>query len=428
MFKTNRREGGNSIKRTHCEHKEEHGLMIANTRYLLLKVNTLVCPLVLGLAACGGSDPAFQINAGISTITSAPATGQEVRLAPTVALIGAAPAAETVTSVRWDFGDGTPAVIITDPTKFTVPQYKAYKSVGTYTVTLGFTASSGRVGSATRSVTVAPSAASGQLNDTGIDWCARYTASSSTWVHNIICSTVDWAGDLSSHLFGEMQDGLHGRDKQAREGRLTKKGSGEAGFDYTRLAIDGQPLSIQDGQWSDAGNNANGTRWDCVRDNVTGLVWEIKTRHDATALRHYTATFSWYNTDNSRNGGSPGSDVSGNAAYCRGVADAGKCNTQAYAAAVNALPVGQALCGYRDWRMPSKDELVSLSHMGRVSPAIAVDHFPDISSAHHMKMWSSSPLSFDSRLAWFVNFSDGSTGYNEVKQSGLHVRLVRSGN
>jgi hypothetical protein len=38
-------------------------------------------------------------------------------------------------------------------------------------------------------------------------------------------------------------------------------------------------LSIQNAAWiiGGTGTESAGTKWSCVRDNVTGLIWEVKT-------------------------------------------------------------------------------------------------------------------------------------------------------
>jgi hypothetical protein len=153
-----------------------------------------------------------------------------------------------------------------------------------------------------------------------------------------------------------------------------------------------------------------------VRDNVTGLIWEIKRMDDPIHLRHYAHTYTWYNPDSSTNGGSAGYETGG---ACTGVT---KCNTNAYKFAVNALPSGQALCGFNDWRVPSKDVLSTLAHLGRVTPSIDSNHFPD-GSAH---AWSSSPNAASGDYAWVVDFNDGSDEI-AIKSYGGAVRLVRSG-
>ncbi len=381
------------------------------------------------MVACGGGGgggssgdpitiaPGVQIVASISVDVESPVTGQTVNFTPSVGIINNTSSPSlTVTQVVWNFGDGSPAVSISNAASFTAAQPKAYASTGSFIVTLSATDSSGRSGSITRSITVSSLAATGQLNDTGIDWCSENITTPSTWVNNVVCSAFNWG----ANLWGQQQDAYHGRDAQAAAGSLIKIGSGAAGFDYTRLGANGQPLAIQNAAWSDAGSNENGTRWECIRDNVTGLIWEVKTKHDASALRHYTATFTWFNPDNTKNGGSAGTEVDGTAAVCNGVADATRCNTQAYAVAVNAA----GLCGFNDWRLPSKDELNSLTHLGRVNPAIDTNHFPDVNLAR--ATWSASPDANDAGYAWFVDFNGGSD-FNVYKDYGLSARLVRSG-
>ena len=68
-----------------------------------------------------------------------------------------------------------------------------------------------------------------------------------------------------SVLFGThpSQDARYGRDAQA----MARIGGGEAGFDFTALNASGQTTPPTSGA----------TPHPCVRDNVTGLVWEVKT-------------------------------------------------------------------------------------------------------------------------------------------------------
>ncbi len=397
---------------------------------------TTTMPVLPG--ATGSTDgtpnlPALQITTTVAANIVSPVTGQEVKLSPSIVFTGTGtvPAGATVTQVRWNFGDGSPVLSISNAASITSPQFKAYASTGTYIVTFAATAGTAESGSVTRMVTVSSSAATGQLNDTGIDWCTENITTPSIWVNNAVCRMVAWG----TNLWGPQQDAYFGRDAQAAAGTLTKIGSGDKGFDYTRLGADGQPLAIQNATWADTGSNAAGTRWECVKDNVTGLIWEVKTKHDPTALRHYTATFTWFNPDNTKNGGSAGTEVSGTAAVCNGVADSTKCNTQAYTTAVNAVPTGQALCGFRDWRLPSKDDLISLAHLGRFNSAIDTANFPDVNSStialgipeYGGATWSSSPSEGDSIDAFIVSFNFGVGGLTELKETGLSARLVRSG-
>ena len=93
-----------------------------------------------------------------------------------------------------------------------------------------------------------------------------------------------------------------------------------------------------------------------MRDKVSGQWWEVK-RNDPADLRHTGHTYSWYSTDPAINGGIPGKR-GGNT--CKGLEAFGGCNTQNYVVAVNAA----GLCGKRDWRLPTVDELAHLSRSG----------------------------------------------------------------
>ncbi|NKB16734.1 MAG: DUF1566 domain-containing protein [Sphingomonadales bacterium] len=166
-----------------------------------------------------------------------------------------------------------------------------------------------------------------------------------------------------------------------------------------------------------------------MKANVTGLIWEIKTKHDPSALRHYSATFAWFNPDNTSNGGGAGSESGG---VCNGLN--GKCNTHAYTQAVNALQAGQALCGFRDWRLANFDELNSLSHLGRSRPAIDIRHFPDVDLTANflggriIGTWSASPDASNANTPWVFRFDAGFAGPVLADKSiGLYARLVRSG-
>ncbi|ADH85183.1 Lcl domain-containing protein [Desulfurivibrio alkaliphilus] len=237
------------------------------------------------------------------------------------------------------------------------------------------------------------------LNDTGIYWWAD---GSTNFLEE---PQADYPG----------QDADFGRDAEAREGALAKVGGGAAGFDFTRLGANGEPLAIQDATWSDAGDEASGTRWSCVRDNRTGLIWEIKV-NDASHLRHKGHTYTWYNSDGTVNGGSTGTANGGSCI------DEANCDTEKFIAAVNST----GLCGADDWRLPNRQELMSIVHNGRYSPAIDPDYFPNTPL---IWLWSSSTrakAAGDHDNAWKVEFKNGDV-YWDNKGSDLGVRLVRAG-
>ncbi len=71
------------------------------------------------------------------------------------------------------------------------------------------------------------------------------------------------------------------------------------------------------------------------------------------------------------------------------------------------------------WRLPSKDELLSLLQgRGRTIDTVA---FPDTPYAW---FWTSSPVAGDPSFAWNVAFNNGDTNYNDVSSTN-QVRCVR---
>ncbi|MGK0501755.1 MAG: chitinase [Alteromonadaceae bacterium] len=205
------------------------------------------------------------------------------------------------------------------------------------------------------------------------------------------------------------QDGQRGADIVEQNGLIEKAGRGKAGFDYTRLNANGDE------------QDASADTWSCVRDNVTGLVWEVKT--DDGTLQDKDYTYSWYSDD--VNGGYEG-DLSGSDTVC----SLTNCNTQAYVTALNA----QGLCGFYDWRMPTHQELFSLMHLG-ISDSMTIDedYFPytGVLSANPVWYWTSVPSadgvnSDDAQNAWALDFDSGVDNFLN-KSSAAKVRLVRAG-
>lgn len=205
------------------------------------------------------------------------------------------------------------------------------------------------------------------------------------------------------------QDGQKGADVIDKNGFIEKAGRGKAGFDFTRLNANGDEQDADVAQWS------------CVRDNVTGLVWEVKT-NDGT-LQDNSFTYTWYSEEN--NGGFAG-DQAGTNASCL----LNTCNTSAYVEAINT----QGLCGFYDWRLPTHQELFSLMHLGlRDSTAIDDDYFPNtgVFSSQPLWYWTSVPSadgvsSDDARNAWALDFNSGVDNFLNKSSAGK-VRLVRAG-
>lgn len=206
------------------------------------------------------------------------------------------------------------------------------------------------------------------------------------------------------------QDGDHGRDALARVGQLTKIGGGEAGFDYTKISNSGNPLAAS----AALGNGPDD--WACTRDNVTGLVWEVKVV-DTAHLRHVNHSYTWYSTDGSVNGGVAGS--AGTANSCNSTAT--QCNTQAFVSAVNS----QRLCGHSDWRMPTLPELQSIFHFGQY-PNIDLDYFT-IPESTIFWIWAGNSSSREPGRAWVMQWGNGNGDTGTWNKSNAYrTWLVRT--
>jgi len=238
-----------------------------------------------------------------------------------------------------------------------------------------------------------PHAAPAQgLNDSGQTLC--YDGST------LVACTATNTGDAATY---PRQDGRYGRDAAATVGALPKTGGGAVGFDFTAFDATGQPTTPSSGP----------TPHPCVRDNVTELIWEVKTDDDG--LRDRDWTYTWYSTVTTTNGGNAGSNSVTNT--CNSTL--ASCNIEAYAAAVNSA----ALCGFNDWRLPSFRELQTLVHYGAQSPAIDTTYFPNTVASN---FWSASTYVPNPARAWYVSSNFGGVD-DLLKTSGLRVRLVRGG-
>ena len=227
------------------------------------------------------------------------------------------------------------------------------------------------------------------LNDTGQTLC------------------YDSAGAIIS-CAAATDDGRYGRDAAAAAGALTKTGAGSAGFDFTKIANNGSALPAS------ATLGGNPADWACTRDNVTGLIWEVKT---TSGLRYGAHTYSWYNSNPATNGGTVGN------AGVSNCLTAGRCNTEMFVHDVNAA----GLCGHTDWRLPKRGELSSIVNLSGVNPAIDPDYFPNTDPSN---FWSASPYignSLYTSVAWSVNFANDFTHDNGYMYNAFRVRLVRAG-
>lgn len=237
--------------------------------------------------------------------------------------------------------------------------------------------------------------AKGQLNDTGLLACAGEMDV------ELPCPQSALPG----------QDAQFGRDALAQTGRLAKQGGGIGGFDWTKLDSAGRPLNHQQLAWQNPGDELEGTRWTCVLDQVTGLMWEVKESHE-THPRFAGHTYTWWSNQADLNGGFI---ERFEGASC-GTPD---CTTQGYVEWLNS----EGLCGFYDWRLPTVRELSSIAVLSQVIPAVDTNFFPNTLQP---RFFTRDTLARDPSRAWYVYFSDGSVSFTN-KSDASQVRLVRGG-
>ena len=160
-------------------------------------------------------------------------------------------------------------------------------------------------------------------------------------------------------------------------------------------------------------SNPSGGTYDiteCVKDNGTGLIWEGK---PVSGTRAATKTYTNYDRASCEQKWNFGKPIN----PTRMEVDAST-NSIGYVKAVNA----SALCGFTDWRLPTKDELFGIVDKSQ-SPTIDNTWLPNTQTRGY---WTSSHYAEYSFSVWSVYFYDGGVHYGGRYGYGA-VRLVRSG-
>ena len=233
------------------------------------------------------------------------------------------------------------------------------------------------------------------LNDTGITRCGDF-AHGSSGIHS-----KDLDCNLSTDSEGDPippgQDALFGLDKTHNSNL-----DGNAGFSFTKIDNNGDALS------------PTASNWSCIEDNVTNLMWEIKTTNGG--LRDKDWVYTWYNNNSTANGGNPGVENGGNCI------DSVSCDTEKYVAKINV----SNLCGHNDWRVPEREELRSIIDYGSQLTGARIDSswFPNLGNSGDY--WTNSTFSLLSDSAWLFRIEAGSDLYFK-KNFARRVVLTRGG-
>lgn len=241
----------------------------------------------------------------------------------------------------------------------------------------------------------------GKLNDTGINFCANTST-------NRDPDKKDAAGvQLLLNCQDPRVKDFTGQDAlQGRDATNNNNSDGQAGFSFTKIGESGEVLPV------------DATTWACIRDNVTGLLWENKTGSITSTssafsrLHSWDNTYTWYNPDPKTNGGKIGV-ING------GGCTESTCDTDGFVRKNNEI----GLCGFKDgWRLPTKVELLAIVDNSRFAPAIDQNFFP---FTYSLDFWSSSPMANGNNDAWSVEFYYGGIRYTSNKGNRYRVRLVR---
>ncbi|MBE9569715.1 MAG: DUF1566 domain-containing protein, partial [Proteobacteria bacterium] len=136
--------------------------------------------------------------------------------------------------------------------------------------------------------------------------------------------------------------------------------------------------------------------WVMVRDNVTGLIWEVKT--DDGSIHYMYNRYRWQNAQDE------------------------------FIAELNSQQFG----GYSDWRMPTIKELTAIIDHGKHDPSINTDYFPNTLSPQYWRpgYWSSTTFANKNDDAWGVSFYSANVSVylkSDYSDSGNFVRAVRGG-
>ncbi len=162
---------------------------------------------------------------------------------------------------------------------------------------------------------------------------------------------------------------------------------------YTKLGVDDVELAV-------SATVSDG--WIMVRDNTTGLIWEVKTDDDSYHDRN--RAFYWCDPDDSSNSGEMG--------YCDGQDSAD------YIFSLNNDGYG----GFTDWRMPTVKELSTL--LNHINSSLIDDiYFPQTISNSH---WTATSYAGNPAQAWSISFSYGfALPRDKTVDQAFAIRAVR---
>lgn len=193
-----------------------------------------------------------------------------------------------------------------------------------------------------------PNTATSPLNDTGITFCSDGAFNVNS------CS-------ISSY---PRQDGDLGRDVTNNDDK-----DGHAGFSFTKISATGEKLPLDAKVWA------------CIKDNITGLLWEVKTAKNASENYPFSGAEEFIKTQNM-----------------------------------------QKLCGQINWRLPQIQELQSIVDYSvpYPNPTIDLSFFANLTNQIY---WSQTTYAKNKNDMWGIYFDDGRV-YEQDKNTQAALLLV----
>jgi len=197
------------------------------------------------------------------------------------------------------------------------------------------------------------------------------------------------------------QDAESGRD--AVRQNIDKSGSGEQAFDFTKFDANGDEIS----------NDA--LVFSCVRDNFTGLIWEVKQPTLNPQFGSLRGVENYYSYDDSAVAQSS----------CPSTDD---CGVEKFVEAVNE----QTFCGGANWRLPTYLELMAIMNYGDVDADSLLDpeffpYSPNSATLGHKFYWVSdaSAEGGAEKFNWVMDMQTGDDAAILLGASA-YIRLVRT--
>ena len=235
------------------------------------------------------------------------------------------------------------------------------------------------------------------LNDTGIIYSGKIV------------------GNDTDCLLRDGQDCNTGRDSIKKDNTNTM-----AAFSFTKLDSDGNALADDAKQWR------------CVKDNVTGLIWERKTftqDRENKDFQDVKYEYGYYDSHTGLGIKDTGKNIGKD--DCGLIGDV--CSTEQYVINANT----KNLCGLTNWRLPSRFEVFNLVNLGTKDSKNVLHSNWLFSDTDNLSssLWTSSPAvdksgdgSYQFNKVWII-YNDGSLSKEDPNSSwsGAGVMLVSNG-